>query len=190
MPDDFALTCPLPIAHRKTIVMGHGSGGRLTAQLVHDLFLPAFDNQFLRKLDDQAVLDLGGARIAFTTDSFVVTPLFFPGGDIGKLARGSFCHTLDPPDARSLTWQNCSWKAPNWCFTYRVRRRPRQFTATFVCRCRRFAASRCSTMPTAGPGSGSASRSGCASPASPLWPLSAAMARRCSSQSMAIRPAA
>ena len=86
MPDDFALTCPLPIAHRKTIVMGHGSGGRLTAQLVHDLFLPAFDNQFLRKLDDQAVLDLGGARIAFTTDSFVVTPLFFPGGDIGKLA--------------------------------------------------------------------------------------------------------
>src|ERR1035438_9035897 len=46
-----------------------------STQLVHDLFLPAFDNQFLRKLDDQAVLDLGGARIAFTTDSFVVTPV-------------------------------------------------------------------------------------------------------------------
>ncbi|HEY2012045.1 MAG TPA: hydrogenase expression/formation protein HypE [Bryobacteraceae bacterium] len=84
--DPFALSCPVPLTHHKTIVMGHGSGGRLTAQLVRDLFLPAFDNPLLRKLDDQAVLDIGSARLAFTTDSFVVTPLFFPGGNIGELA--------------------------------------------------------------------------------------------------------
>jgi hydrogenase expression/formation protein HypE len=79
-------TCPLPITQRKTIVLGHGSGGKLSAQLIREMFLPAFDNPLLNKLDDQAVLDAGGARIAFTTDSYVVTPLFFPGGDIGKLA--------------------------------------------------------------------------------------------------------
>ena len=66
--------------------MGHGSGGKLSAQLVRDLFLPAFDNDYLRKLDDQAVFQAGSARLAFTTDSFVVTPLFFPGGNIGELA--------------------------------------------------------------------------------------------------------
>src|SRR5882757_9266351 len=86
MQRDFAITCPIPITERKNIIMGHGSGGRLTAQLVRDLFLPAFDNPILRKLDDQAVLEAGGARLAFTTDSFVVTPLFFPGGNIGELA--------------------------------------------------------------------------------------------------------
>ena len=83
---DFNLTCPLPLSSRTTIVMGHGSGGKLSAQLIRDLFLPAFDNPLLNRLDDQAVLDAGPARIAFTTDSFVVTPLFFPGGDIGRLA--------------------------------------------------------------------------------------------------------
>jgi hydrogenase expression/formation protein HypE len=54
--------------------------------LIHDLFLPAFDNPLLRKMDDQAVVNVGSGRLAFTTDSFVVTPLFFPGGDIGELA--------------------------------------------------------------------------------------------------------
>ena len=79
MSATFAISCPLPLSHHKTVVMGHGSGGRLSAQLIHDLFLPAFDNPVLRKMDDQAVLDVGSARLAFTTDSFVVTPLFFPG---------------------------------------------------------------------------------------------------------------
>jgi hydrogenase expression/formation protein HypE len=83
---DFTLTCPLPVTDRKTIVMGHGSGGKLGAQLIREIFLPAFDNPLLNRLDDQAVLEAGGARIAFTTDSYIVTPLFFPGGDIGKLA--------------------------------------------------------------------------------------------------------
>jgi len=83
---DFSLSCPLPLNERKTVVLGHGSGGKLSAQLIREMFLPAFDNPLLNRLDDQAVLQAGPARIAFTTDSFVVTPLFFPGGDIGKLA--------------------------------------------------------------------------------------------------------
>ena len=95
-------TCPLPLTRHKTIVMGHGSGGRLSAQLVRELFLPAFDNAALRKLDDQAVLEAGGARIAFTTDSYVVTPIFFPGGDIGELAVNGTVNDLAMAGARPL----------------------------------------------------------------------------------------
>src|SRR5215813_6750738 len=102
MPDSFAISCPLPLTQHKTIVMGHGSGGRLTAQLVRDLFLPAFDNPTLRKLDDQAVLDVGRSRIAFTTDSFVVTPLFFPGGNIGELAVNGTINDLAMSGAKPL----------------------------------------------------------------------------------------
>ncbi len=102
METPFALSCPLPITQHKTIVLGHGSGGRLTAQLVRDLFLPAFDNPALNKLDDQAVLDIGTSRIALTTDSFVVTPLFFPGGDIGKLAVNGTVNDLAMSGARPM----------------------------------------------------------------------------------------
>lgn len=94
--------CPLPITKHKTVVLGHGSGGKLTAQLIHDLFLPAFDNEFLRRLDDQAVIEAGSSRIAFTTDSFVVTPLFFPGGDIGKLAVHGTVNDLAMSGAKPL----------------------------------------------------------------------------------------
>src|SRR6201986_353595 len=102
MARDFTLTCPVPITERKSIVMGHGSGGKLTAQLVQDLFLPAFANQYLNKLDDQAVFQAGSARLAFTTDSFVVTPLFFPGGDIGELAVNGTVNDLAMSGARPL----------------------------------------------------------------------------------------
>src|SRR5215469_16184353 len=102
MSQSFALSCPLPITKHKNIVMGHGSGGRLTAQLIHDLFLPAFDNPLLRKLDDQAVLDVAAGRIAFTTDSFVVTPLFFPGGNIGELAVNGTVNDLAMSGARPV----------------------------------------------------------------------------------------
>jgi hydrogenase expression/formation protein HypE len=102
MEKDFVLSCPLPITERKNIVMGHGSGGKLSAQLVRDLFLPAFDNDYLRKLDDQAVFQAGSARLAFTTDSFVVTPLFFPGGDIGELAVNGTVNDLAMSGARPL----------------------------------------------------------------------------------------
>ena len=76
-----AFACPLPVLDYKEIVLGHGSGGRLTAELIEKLFLPAFRNEYLARLDDQAVLEVNGARLAFTTDSFVVTPIFFPGGE-------------------------------------------------------------------------------------------------------------
>ena len=79
-------TCPVPVLDHKQIVLGHGSGGKLTQDLVEKLFLPNFSNDYLARLDDQAVLEVNGSRLAFTTDSFVVTPLFFPGGDIGRLA--------------------------------------------------------------------------------------------------------
>ena len=81
-----ALACPLPISTNTHVVLGHGSGGRLSAELMRDIFLPAFGNAALDRLDDQAILEMGSGRIAFSTDSFVVKPLFFPGGNIGELA--------------------------------------------------------------------------------------------------------
>lgn len=79
-------TCPLPKTLHDRVQLGHGSGGRLTAELIQRLFLPALGNDVLSALEDQATVSLDRDRIAFTTDSFVVRPLFFPGGDIGKLA--------------------------------------------------------------------------------------------------------
>ncbi|MGA7122184.1 MAG: hydrogenase expression/formation protein HypE [Polyangiaceae bacterium] len=84
--DEFIVTCPSPIGPRATVQLAHGGGGRLTRGLFEQIFLPAFDNPALAARLDAAVLELGGARLAFTTDSYVVDPLFFPGGDIGKLA--------------------------------------------------------------------------------------------------------
>jgi hydrogenase expression/formation protein HypE len=85
-PDFSNWSCPLPLADYPTIVMGHGGGGKLGTELVEHLFLPAFRNPALENLGDAAVLDLNGTRLALSTDSFVVQPLFFPGGSIGELA--------------------------------------------------------------------------------------------------------
>ena len=71
---------------QKQIVLEHGGGGRLSHELVESVFLPAFKNAFLERLEDGAVFDIEGHRLCLTTDSFVVHPLFFPGGDIGSLA--------------------------------------------------------------------------------------------------------
>src|SRR6202046_1312543 len=95
-------SCPLPIFQHPQIVLGHGSGGKLTADLIDQVFLPAFKNPILDKLDDQAVVTVGGARLAFTTDSFVVTPIFFPGGDIGQLAVNGTVNDLAMSGARPL----------------------------------------------------------------------------------------
>ncbi len=79
--------CPVQVGQYEQVVLGHGGGGRLTQELVGKLFLPAFSNETLAALEDQAVLSLPeGHRLALTTDAFVVSPVFFPGGDIGRLA--------------------------------------------------------------------------------------------------------
>jgi hydrogenase expression/formation protein HypE len=83
---NFEFSCPTPLPVRDTILLGHGSGGKLSAELIRDIFLPAFQNPVLARLDDQAIVNVNGQRLAITTDSFVVKPLFFPGGDIGSLA--------------------------------------------------------------------------------------------------------
>src|SRR5579871_3423393 len=80
------LACPAPLPAKDTVLLGHGSGGRLSGDLIREIFLPAFQNPVLERLDDQAIVPLNGSRLAITTDSFVVKPLFFPGGDIGSLA--------------------------------------------------------------------------------------------------------
>ena len=74
------------------ILLGHGSGGKLSHELIHELFRKHFRNDFLDKQTDSAVLPLDSELVSFTTDSFVVDPIFFPGGDIGKLA---ICGTVN-----------------------------------------------------------------------------------------------
>ena len=82
----FALQCPIPISDYPAVTLAHGGGGRLTQMLIERMLLPAFANPALEALNDGAVLEVEGARLAFSTDSFVISPLFFPGGDIGSLA--------------------------------------------------------------------------------------------------------
>ncbi|UCC78781.1 MAG: hydrogenase expression/formation protein HypE [Candidatus Zixiibacteriota bacterium] len=84
-PEDFA-SCPLPISSHDTIQLAHGSGGKMMNDLVQKLFLWAFDNNQLNRQDDNAVIEIYGNRFTFTTDSFVVDPIFFPDSDIGELA--------------------------------------------------------------------------------------------------------
>jgi hydrogenase expression/formation protein HypE len=95
-------TCPLPLRDSPTILMGHGGGGAMSAELVEHVFLPSFADQTLGQLGDSAVLDLAGSRIAFSTDSFVVRPLFFPGGSIGELAVNGTVNDLAMSGARPV----------------------------------------------------------------------------------------
>jgi hydrogenase expression/formation protein HypE len=92
--------CPVPLPVAGEILLGHGSGGKLTARLIEELIVPAFANPVLEALDDQAIVPIGGERVAFTTDSYVVTPIFFPGGDIGELAVNGTINDLAMGGAR------------------------------------------------------------------------------------------
>ncbi len=84
---DFSqFSCPLPKTDYQTIQMAHGAGGRLSADLIEKVFMPVFENSTLKQLEDQATLRFTGQSLAFSTDSFVVSPIFFPGGNIGELA--------------------------------------------------------------------------------------------------------
>lgn len=87
------LVCPKPLTHKDTVVLAHGSGGKLTRELIEGAFYPPFKNPILLRGDDAAVLSLPqGGEIAVSTDSHIVSPLFFPGGDIGRL---SVCGTVN-----------------------------------------------------------------------------------------------
>jgi hydrogenase expression/formation protein HypE len=100
--------CPVPRSRYEHILLGHGSGGQLTAELIQRIFVPGFGNEVLGALEDQATVVFGGnngvkaPRLAFTTDAFVVRPLFFPGGDIGKLAVHGTVNDLAVGGARPL----------------------------------------------------------------------------------------
>jgi hydrogenase expression/formation protein HypE len=98
-------TCPLPLRDYPTVVMGHGGGGKLSADLIKHLFLPVFENPVLAQMGDAAVVAPAGdrnLRLAVSTDSFIVTPLFFPGGDIGKLAVHGTLNDVAMVGARPL----------------------------------------------------------------------------------------
>lgn len=83
---DFNLSCPIPYGESDRITLAHGSGGMPSIDLINKLFVPAFNNKYLRLLHDGSVFEPDNAKLAFTTDSFVVKPIFFPGGDIGSIS--------------------------------------------------------------------------------------------------------
>ncbi len=95
-------SCPLPLRDYPNVVMGHGGGGKLSAELVEHLFVPVFQNDALAQLSDSAVVSIAGGRIALSTDSYVVRPLFFPGGNIGELAINGTVNDLAMSGAKPL----------------------------------------------------------------------------------------
>ncbi len=97
-----AFVCPIPIEQYPNVLLAHGGGGRLTHQLIEKMFLPAFGNPLLGARHDGAVFDMPSRKLAFTTDSYVVRPLFFPGGDIGTLAVNGTVNDLAMCGARPL----------------------------------------------------------------------------------------
>jgi hydrogenase expression/formation protein HypE len=101
LPDPAAWTCPAPLRDQSRIVMGHGGGGALSAELVQHVFAPAYGGEALDRSGDAAAVSLGGVRLAFSTDSFVVRPLFFPGGSIGDLAVNGTVNDLAMSGARA-----------------------------------------------------------------------------------------
>jgi hydrogenase expression/formation protein HypE len=108
MTTEFNLSCPIPIRDYPHVTLAHGGGGRLTQDLIGKMFGPAFRNPFLDQQHDGAVLEAGGQRLAFTTDSYVVHPLFFPGGDIGSLAVNGTVNDLAMCGARPR-WLSCGF---------------------------------------------------------------------------------
>ena len=96
------LTCPLALRDYPNVILGHGGGGKLSAELVQHLFLPAFRNVTLESLSDSVVLPKTSGRPVFSTDSYVVRPLFFPGGSIGDLAVNGTVNDLAMSGARPL----------------------------------------------------------------------------------------
>lgn len=99
---EFILSCPIPIASYPNVLMAHGGGGKLMQQLIEKMFIAAFGNSFLEQRTDSVLLNLEKNKIAFTTDSYVVKPLFFPGGDIGSLAVNGTVNDLSMSGAKPM----------------------------------------------------------------------------------------
>jgi hydrogenase expression/formation protein HypE len=99
---DFSITCPIPISDYPTVTLAHGGGGRLMHMLITRMFAAAFANPLLAAQHDGAVFPVAAGRLAFTTDSYVVRPLVFPGGDIGTLAVNGTVNDLAMCGARPL----------------------------------------------------------------------------------------
>jgi hydrogenase expression/formation protein HypE len=100
--NEFTLHCPLPLPSDARVVLAHGGGGKLSQRLLEQIFYPAFRNPALEARHDGAIVEAGGARLAFTTDSYVVRPLVFPGGNIGDLAVNGTVNDLAMCGARPL----------------------------------------------------------------------------------------
>ncbi|MEM8904900.1 MAG: hydrogenase expression/formation protein HypE [Actinomycetota bacterium] len=100
-PDFEGWSCPIPLRDHERIVIGHGGGGKLSAELVEHLFVPAFGGRDA-DLHDSALVDVPAGRLAFSTDSYVVRPLFFPGGDIGELAVNGTVNDIAMSGAQPL----------------------------------------------------------------------------------------
>jgi hydrogenase expression/formation protein HypE len=102
MPLDFNAACPLPLQDYPQVLLAHGGGGKLMHQLIGKLILPVFANPLLESQHDASVFEVGGQRLAFTTDCFVVHPIFFPGGDLGSLSVHGTVNDLAMAGARPL----------------------------------------------------------------------------------------
>jgi hydrogenase expression/formation protein HypE len=99
---EFNLSCPIPLSNYPRVMLAHGGGGRLMHSLIEKMFRPLFDNELLKQNNDSTVINLTGSKIAFTTDSYVVKPLFFPGGDIGSLAVNGTVNDLSMSGAKPV----------------------------------------------------------------------------------------
>ncbi|MEP6976393.1 MAG: AIR synthase related protein, partial [Spartobacteria bacterium] len=95
-------SCPIPITDYKEIVLAHGSGGKLSHRLISKIIVPQFTNELLAPMHDGAIFSLGNERLAFSTDSYVVSPIFFPGGDIGRMAVHGTVNDLSMCGAKPL----------------------------------------------------------------------------------------
>jgi hydrogenase expression/formation protein HypE len=96
------LSCPIPISEYPTVLMAHGGGGKLTQQIIRRMFLSQFTSDLLAPLHDGAIFEAAGTRLAFSTDSYVISPIFFPGGTIGELAVNGTVNDLAMCGARPL----------------------------------------------------------------------------------------
>ena len=96
------LSCPIPKTEYEKVLLAHGGGGKLTHQMIEKIFVSQFNNTFLDEQNDSAVLNIGNQQLAFTTDSYVIQPIFFPGGNIGELAVNGTINDLAVSGAKPL----------------------------------------------------------------------------------------